>query len=227
MKKLPIILSVFFVIACNNSKKESAEKTESNTGTENVANPGPATDNPPASDYVPVTNITYMADGAEIKNAASVLVTKDKDNLKAGAPFVCMLTSNAAKNNNEYLTLNFLLDTKPGTYPVVGSSFQRGNSPNDEMYGGILGGKSKLTGYKVTLTECKDLGSNNMGGHKWSISGTCEEVVIPAMGIMLMDKGKKHPKEIKLQKISFTNLSFDDNWEEMMNKAMDQMKKKN
>jgi len=166
MKKLLIIPAVIFAFACNNSKKESAEKTESNTGTENVANPGPATDNPPASDYVPVTNITYMADGAEIKNAASVLVTKDKDNLKAGAPFVCMLTSNAAKNNNEYLTLNFLLDTKPGTYPVVGSSFQRGKSPNDEMYGSILGGKPKLTEYKVIITECRDLGSNNMDGKK-------------------------------------------------------------
>lgn len=45
------------------------------------------------------------------------------------------------------------------------------------------------------------------------------------MGIMLMDETKKHPKEIKIDKISFTGLSFDDNWEEMMEKAMDMMKK--
>ena len=93
------------------------------------------------------------------------------------------------------------------------------------MYGGLLGGKPKLTENKVTLTECKDLGSNNMGGHKWSISGTCEEVVIPANTIMLMNKSKNHPKEVKIQKISFTNLSFDDNWQEMMEKAMNKMKK--
>lgn len=45
------------------------------------------------------------------------------------------------------------------------------------------------------------------------------------MGIMLIDKTKNHPKEIKIEKGSFSNLTFDDNWEEMMNKAMDQMKK--
>jgi len=225
MKQLFSILMVAALLSCNNSKKEPGKTTENKTGTESTNNPPPAVDYPPASDYTPITNITYLADGAEIKNTASILVSKDKDKLQAGAPFLCMLTSNSAKNNNEYLTLNFLLDTKPGTYPVVGSSFQRGKSPNDEMYGGILGGKTKLTEKKVIITECRDLGSNNMGGHKWSISGTCEEVVIPAMGIMLMDKTKNHPKEVKLQKISFTNLSFDDNWEEMMEKAMDKMKK--
>ena len=89
----------------------------------------------------------------------------------------------------------------------------------------MLGGKSKLTSYNLTITECKDLGDNGQGGHKWSISGACEEVMIKAMPIMLMDKSKKHPEEIKVSKISFSNLSFDDNWDEMMNKAMDEMKK--
>jgi hypothetical protein len=41
------------------------------------------------------------------------------------------------------------------------------------------------------------------------------------------DKTKSHPKELKIEKGSFSNLTFDDNWEEMMQKAMDQMKKKN
>ena len=225
MKKgIFLLLMTAALFGCNNSKKEPGNKTENTTGSETTNKTGPATDNPPATDYTPATNITYMAEGAEIKNSASILVTKDKDKLQAGAPFFCMLTSSAAKHNNESLTLNFLLDTKPGAYPVVGSSFRRGKSPDNEMYGGLLGGKAKLTEYKVNITECKDLGSNNMGGHKWSISGACEELVIPAMGIMLMDKTKNHPKDVKLQKISFTNLSFDDNWEEMMEKAKDKMK---
>ena len=224
MKKLLIILAVIFVFACNNSKKEQKPAEENNNS--NVQQP--VTDNGNTSPVSPGgSSVNYTVDGIEINNYASILVSKDKDNLQPGTALLCMLTSNAAKNNNEYLTLSFLLDTKPGTYPVVGSSFQRGKSPDDQMFGGILGGKPKLTDYKVTITECKDLGSNNMGGHKWSISGTCEEVMIKAMGIMLMDKSKKHPEEIKLQKISFSNLSFDDNWEEMMEKAMDQMKKKN
>ena len=178
---------------------------------------------PPAennnTEYTPASNLTYSVEGTEIKNAASLLVSKDKDKLKADAPFLCMLTSNGAKNNNEYITVNFLLDTKPGTYPVVGASLNRGKDDNSEMYGSILGGKPKITNYNVTLTECKDLGSNNLGGHKWSISGSWEEMTIPAMGIMLMDKSKNHPKEIKLGKGVFTNLTFDDNWDEMLEKA--------
>jgi hypothetical protein len=141
---------------------------------------------------------------------------------------MAMLTAsggNAADHNS--LTLNFLLDTKAGSYPVVGMSYQRGPSGNGELYGGIMGGEEKLTDYKVNITECKDLGSNNMGGHKWSISGTFENMTIPAMGIMLMDKTKNHPKEIKIEKGNFFNLTFDDNMEEMMEKAMEMMKKKN
>ncbi|NOT52947.1 MAG: hypothetical protein HOP10_16945 [Chitinophagaceae bacterium] len=223
MKKLFFIPVVIFLIACNNSKKDTQPSSENNNS--NVQQP--ADNNTPSTTTAPAnsTSVTYSVEGTEINNYASILVSKDKDNLQAGAPFICMLNSNSAKNNNEYLTLNFIFDTKPGTYPVVGYSFQRGNSPDNEMYGGLLGGKPKLTDYKVTITECKDLGSNNLGGHKWSISGTCEDISIKAAGIMLMDKSKNHPAEIKINKISFSNLSFDDNWEEMMEKAMDQMKK--
>src|SRR5262249_28599521 len=158
-------------------------------------------------------------------NHASLLVSKDKDNLQPGVPFLCVLTSNAAQHNNEYLNLNFLLNTKSGTYPIVGSSLQIGTSPNNQMYGGILGGKPEMTDYKVTITECKDLGENGSGGHKWSISGTCDKVVIKAMKIMLMDKTKNHPEEITVNSISFSNLTFDDNTEELMQKALEHMKK--
>ena len=220
------VLSFFLLaamIACNNSKKESKPGTENNTtsttGQENTSTTNPAASTGSAS-------VTYTIEGAEINNHASLLVTKDKDNLQAGAPFLCVMTSNNAAHNDETLTLNFLLDTKPGTYPVVGSSLLRGKDPNNEMYGGILGGKPTLTDYKVNITECKDLGSNNLGGRRWSISGTCDEVLIKATGVMLLDKSKHHPEQIKIEKISFSNLTFDDNMEEMMKKAFESMKKK-
>lgn len=222
MKKLAILSFVIFLFACKNEKKTTAADNDKIVNGEPPAPPPVNT----VTDYTPTTNITFWADGMEIKNSASILVTKDKDKLKAGAPYFCMLTSNAAKNNNEYLTLNFLLDTKPGTYPVVGTSFQRGKEPNNEMYGGLLGGQPKLTEYSVTITECKDLGSNNMGGHKWSISRTWQGIAVKAMGIMLMDKTKAHPAEVKLEKGSFTNLSFDDNWDEMMEQGLKQLKEK-
>jgi hypothetical protein len=136
---------------------------------------------------------------------------------------MCLLTATGSEDVQS-LSLNFLLDLKPGSYPVVGMGLHRKPNGVAEMYGGIMGGEEKLTDYKVHITECKDLGSNNMGGHKWSISGTFDDLTIPAMGIMLMDKMKNHPKEIKLEKGSFFNLTFDDNWEELMNKAMDKMK---
>lgn len=222
MKKLLIIPVAFLAFACNNSKKEPKPADDNNSS--NVQQPADSKPTTDATAPAGSSGVSYTIDGTTISNYASILVTKDKDNLQPGTPLLCMLTSNAAKNNNEYLTLNFLLDTKPGTYPVVGTSFQRGKTPNDEMYGGLLGGTPKLTNYKVTITECKDLGANNMGGHKWSISGTCEEVVIDAMKIMLMDKTKNHPEKVTLTKISFSNLSFDDNWEQMLEEGMKKVK---
>ena len=47
------------------------------------------------------------------------------------------------------------------------------------------------------------------------------------MGIMLMDKTKNHPKEIKIEKGSFYNLTFDDNWDDMMNQMKDKFNQKN
>jgi hypothetical protein len=136
-----------------------------------------------------------------------------------------MITSSSGPNNEGFI-LRFVFDTKPGVYPLTRQNFNCGKDDTTEQYGGLLGGEEKIYAGKVTLAECKDLGSNNMGGNKWSISGSVENLTIPAMGLMLMDETKKHPKEIKIDKISFTGLTFDDNWEEMMEKAMDMMKKK-
>jgi hypothetical protein len=164
-----------------------------------------------------------MVDGKEVKCSGSVLVSKDKDKLKPGNDYFVMLTASGGADK-ESLVLNFLIDTKTGTYPVVGSSFSRGDGEKSQMFGGIMGGKPKITSNTVTITECTDMGSNNMGGHKWKIAGTFESLTIQAMGIMLMDKTKNHPKEIKLEKGSFSNLTFDDNWEQMMEESMKKMK---
>lgn len=221
MKKALIIFCTAFLFACKGGKNENKPAPENNGAATTTAGETP----PPAAGTTSSSQVAYTVDGVEIRNSASLLVTKDKDKLQAGLPYLCMLTSNAAQNNNEYLTLNFLLDTKPGTYPVVGSSLTRGKSPNDEMYGGLLGGKPKLTEYKVNITECKDLGDNGQGGHKWSISGNWEELTIKAPGMMLLNPEKKHPKEIKVSKGRFNNLTFDDNWQEMLEKGMKQLKK--
>jgi len=222
MKRLFVLPALVLVLSCGNDKKP-ATTTDAGTRSTNTGTAPP----PPTEETKPSSGISFTVDGTEISNYASLLVTKDPDKLKAGAPLLVMLTSNAAKHNNEYLTLNFLMDTKPGTYPVVGTSFQRGKDKEAEMYGGLLGGKAKLTDYKVVITECKDLGSNNMGGHKWSISGNFENITVNAAQIMLMDKTRQHPAEAKIEKGSFTNLTFDDNWEEMMNEGLKKMKKSN
>lgn len=224
MKKIAFPLILLFAVACNNSKKEPAGPSANpeNTGTTTTTTPAETPAAPAAGSAI----VTYTVDGKEIRHSASILVSKDKDKLQAGAPYLCILTSNKAPNNNESLTFNFLLDTKTGTYPVVGTGFMRGPGNSSEMYGGLLGGKPKLTEYKVNLTECTDLGSNNAGGHKWSISGTCDGVVIKAPGMMLMDKTKNHPEEVKIDKISFSNLTFDDNWDQLMEEGMKRLQKK-
>jgi hypothetical protein len=218
MKHLLAIMAYLTLVSCNNSKKNSEEVKTTEPTTTTTTNTEQK--NPTGNGSTIVT-----IDGKDIPLSGSLLVSKDKDKLQPGADYLAMLTASGG-SNSESLTLNFLLALKPGTYPVVGTSFLRGPSENSEVYGGLLGGKPKITDYKVTLTDVKDLGSNNIGGHKWSISGSFDPMTIPAMSIMLLDETKKHPKEIKLDKVVFTNLTFDDNWEEAMEKAMEQMKVK-
>jgi hypothetical protein len=223
MKKIlmPVLLLVF--IACNNKKEEN--NTENKTSTTDAPADQP-TDKPvhdlPTTSELPTSAII---DGKEIKLGGSLLVVKDKDKLQPGAPYLCMLTASGGPNQ-ETLTLNFLLDTKPGTYPVVGLGMNRGGGDKGEVYGGLMGGRPKITNYKVTLTEVRDMGDNGNGGHKWSISGNFDDIVIRAMNAMLMDKSRNHPESVKVEKASFKNLTFDDNMEEIMNKAMDRMKNK-
>lgn len=214
MKKIFSIATVVILVACNNSKKESGTgDATTTTVTEN--NTSPVSSNSSAG----AATVTYTVADTARSVSGSVLVQKDKDKLSPGNEHLAIVTGNSS--GDESFVLNFLFALKPGTYPVAGMSFTLSN----QVFGGILGGGPKITKYKVTLTECEDLGSNSMGGHKWKISGSVdEEVTIEAMGIMKMDK--THPSDIKVNKISFTNLTFDDNWEEMMNKAMEKMKEK-
>ena len=218
MRKLLALPLFVFLIACNNNKNE---KTETNATTNADGTTNTSTDNTSPADGSAV--MIVHIDGSEIRLSASALVSKDKKNLQAGSPWFAMITSSDGPNQ-ESLILNFVFDTKAGDYPVVGVGFNRGSGDNSEVFGGLMGGEPKITQYKVHLTEVKDLGSNQIGGHKWSISGTFDEMTVPAMGIMLMDETKKHPKEINIKGGSFSNITFDDNWEEVMEKAFEKTK---
>ncbi len=224
VKLLALLAASFLFFSCNNSKTDS--NTTSSDSLKQTVTDQKATNTTTTATTNPTAPSTKIfVDGKESDLGGSLLVQKDKDHLQPGSDYLVMLTApNPA--GHETMILNFLLALKTGTYPVVGMSYHRGESPNSQMFGGLLGGKPKVTDYKVNITECKDLGANNMGGHKWSISGDFGELVIPAMGLMLIDKTKNHPTEIKIEKGSFSNLTFDDNWEEMMKKAGEMMQKK-
>lgn len=219
MKKLLILSLAAFLFACKSEKKTTPADTDKIINGEPPAPPVETT-----TAYTPTTNTDLMVEGKEIKLSSSILVDKDKNKLKADAPYRAMITTSSGPDN-EGLILRFVFDTKPGAYPLTGFSYGRGKGDAGQQFGGLLGGQEKLYSNNVTLTEVKDLGENGAGGHRWSITGTIENLTIPAMGIMLFDKEKNHPKEIKLDKISFSGLSFDDNTEEMLQKAMDEMNK--
>lgn len=222
MKKLLTIVSAITLFACNSKDNKATDsggtpETNATPTTETTDTPAPVTD---------YSNYFISMEGKELKLSGSILVDKDPKKLKADAPYRGMITTSSGPGN-EGMILRFVFDTKAGTYPLTGMSFGRGKDDQSEQYGGLMGGEEKIYASTVTLTECKDLGDNGAGGHKWSISGTVENLTIPALGLMLLDDTKKHPKEVKIDKISFTGLSFDDNAEEMLQKAMDQLKEMN
>lgn len=214
MKKTFFFAVIALFFACTNAKKEKE------TGKTTADNPKENTTTS-TSNKVPEANaaaVTYMADGStEKKVTGSILVQKDKDKLSPGNENLALVTANGPEG--ESFVINFLFALKPGIYPVVGLSLSR----NEQVFGGILGGQPKITAYKVNLTECTDLGSNNAGGHKWKLSGNVEGgVTIEAMGIMKMQKD--HPASIKVNKISFSNLTFDDNWEQILEEGLKKLK---
>lgn len=223
-KLMTIVAAGFLLFACNNSKTESTT-TSTDSPKQSVADQTATNTNTPTTTSPSAPSTKIFVDGKESFLGGSLLVQKDKARLQPGNDYLVMLTAPGSVGN-ETLVLNFLMALHTGTYPVVGISYNRGENPNNQLFGPILGGQPKLTDYKVNITECKDLGPNSMGGHRWSISGHFTELVIPAMGVMLLDKSKNHPKEIKIEKGSFSNLTFDDNWEEMMKQAGEMMKKK-
>ena len=209
------------VTACNNNSKEAAKNADSNsvsapanTGAGSSENRAPAAGS---------ASINYTVNGSSKSMYASVLVQKDKSNLSAGNNYFGMIS--ASENNADAIFLNFLFSLKPGSYPVVGTAFTGKNKEGKgEVYGALMGGQPKKTPYTVTLTQCEDMGSNGMGGHKWKISGSVdqEDVVIEAPGLVKLDKS--HPTSITLSKVNFANLTFDDNWTEMMEEGVKKMK---
>lgn len=226
-RKFLFIACLAGLIACNNDKDKgevsSEKKTENN---ETPKTETPAT-NTPAVNTSGGATITYTVDGKNITARPSALVGKDKDKLSPGNDYYAFTTIDAG--NNESMNLNFVFAIKPGSYPIVGLGYQRGPSDKGELYGGLLGGQPKLTDYKVNLTEVKDLGENGSGGHKWSLSGNVTgDIKIGAMKMMLMDKTRNppHPESITISNVQFSNLTFDDNYEELMEKAVKGLKKK-
>lgn len=216
MKKIFTVAAFAMLLACNNSKKDK-ETTSGDATTTTTSSIETTTATNPASPAVGTATVTYSIADTSRSITGSILVQKDKDKLSPGNEYHAMVTANSS--GGESFVVNFLFDLKTGSYPVVGFSLTREN----QVFGGILGGKPKITPYKVNLTQVDNLGSNGLGGNKWKISGTIdEEVTIDAMGIMKMDPN--HPADIKVNKISFSNLTFDDNWEEMLEKAMDKLK---
>lgn len=212
MKSIFFIATLALLFACNNSKKEK-DGTSADSPTTLQTADGSTEAKAVGSAVVKYT----VADTAKTLEG-SVLVQKDKSNVSPGNDLLAVVTGNSS--DGESFVLNFAFTPKPGIYPVVGLSLAKGNY----VFGGILGGEPKMTNYKVNLTQCEDLGSNNLGGHKWRISGNVDgEVTINAMGIMKMDK--THPDDVKVNKISFANLSFDDNWEQLLEEGMKKMNK--
>lgn len=219
MKKIIPIIGAIFLFACSNSKTDPATgNTEKTASTIDEKKAATSADAPaPGS-----ATFTYSVEGVEKTIEGAILVQQDKSKLSAGNDYFGIITANGS--NKESFNLNFLFSLKPGTYPIVGMGYSRdASNGSGEVYGGLMGGTPKLTNYKVTLTECENMGSNNMGGHKWKISGFVEgEVIIDALGIMKMDK--EHPDNITARQIKFANLSFDDNWDEMLEKGMKMLK---
>lgn len=206
-KLLPI--AVIAILAACNSKKEKQTVTGADTTTTPATSPTNTTNT--ATTLSGSGNLNYTVNDTARSLSASALVSKDKDKLSPGNDMLAVLTGSGS--GDETLTVNFLFALKPGSYPVVGLGMTRPN----QVFGGILGGKAALTKYKVNLTEVTDLGSNNMGGHRWKLSGSIdEEVIVDAMSLMKLDPN--HPAAIKLNKISFSSITFEDNMEELMNK---------
>lgn len=211
MRSLFFIAAVTLLVACNNSKTEKAGASADTTTTVQPA------DHSSEAPAVGTAVVSYSVADTARTFAGSVLVEKDKSNVSPGNNMLAVVT--ASSSDGESFVLNFAFTPKPGIYPVVGLSLAKGS----HVFGGILGGEPKLTDYKVNLTQCQDLGSNNAGGHKWRISGNVDgEVTINAMGIMKMDN--THPDDVKVNKISFTNLTFDDNWEQLLEEGMKKLK---
>ncbi len=201
--------------SCNNApEKNSTPTAAKDTGSSN--NTG-AKSNTTSTDAIAESSakISFTAEGKEMTIRNTILVSKDDKQVSPGNGYMAMMIANSHDSNKVSLTLNFAFALQPGTYPIVGYGFQRNVNGKGEVYGGLLGGGTKISPYKVNLTSCEKIRD-----HHWKIAGTIDEITIPANGLMKMDVTRKHPAEVKLIKISFANMEFDDNLEEMMEKVM-------
>lgn len=204
--------------SCNNSPEKNSNTTGtkdtgslSNTGTKSNTTSNTSTDAVAESS----PRISFTADGKEMTIRNTILVSKDDKKVSPGNDYIAMMIANSHDSNKISLTLNFAFALQPGSYPIVGYGYQRNVNGKGEMFGGLLGGGTKISPYKVTLTSCEKIRD-----HHWKIAGTIDEIVIPINGLMKLDPKVKHPDEIKISKISFANMEFDDNLDELMEKAL-------
>lgn len=229
MRRIFIFSISVLLLACNGSgEEESAETIEKQEAAtieaQRAATIKEAVKVTPPGAVSPLPTKIYV-DGNAIDLGGSLILQKDKDKLQPGADYLAIFTAPGGTLTKTSLVLNFLMALKPGTYPITGMTFTRKGSQKVEVYGDKPGDKQRLTNYKIHITECKDLGDNNQGGHKWSISGNFDEIIIPAYKYMLESKTVKFPSQIVIQKGSFNNLTVDDNWEQIVNKAVEEMNK--
>ncbi len=206
--------------ACSNNANESSKNSDSNSISSSASTKEPAQqEQTNASSAI----IHYTVNGKDKSMGASILVQQEKTTVSPGNNLFGMIS--ASERDADAMFVNFMFSLKPGTYPVVGLAFtQKGEDGKGEVYGPLMGGEPKMTAYTVTLTQCEDMGSNGMGGHKWKISGAVDqpEMSIDAPALIKLDKTR--PGSITLSKLSFANLTFDDNWTQIMEEGVKKMK---
>jgi hypothetical protein len=215
MKKQLIlfITAVCFLFSCSNTPDKTADKTVTKDSTPGNSNTTTSVNT--ADNNANTPQVKFTADGKEMTIRNTILVSKDKDKVSPGNDYIALMIANNHDSDKVSLTLKIAFALQPGQYPVVGYAYQHNVNGKGELFGGLLGGATKISPYKVNLLSCEKTRE-----HHWKIAGTIDEISIPLNNLMKLDATVKHPESVTISKISFANMEFDDNLEEMMEKMM-------
>ncbi|MBS1509232.1 MAG: hypothetical protein JST86_00210 [Bacteroidetes bacterium] len=200
MKRLLFVLPVV-LLACNGSGSDSNSSASNTPTVQNAPNEIPG-----ATDALPTK---IVIDGTTISLGGALLQQKDTSHFQPGADHLVYFTA-PGTTESVTLLLNFAMAFKPGVYPIVKMNLTRKVGTRKEIYGAGPRDLPKLTNYTIRITECKDLGANDRGGHKWQLSGQFDELIIPADEVALKHT-PNHPAQIKIERGSFSNLKVEDN----------------